>query len=66
MNVFDRNHIAYEVSIALSDYEDEYDVEGILDELSDVMTEQGEHITSIDQIESDDFWDIVAKHDRGE
>lgn len=64
MNVFDRNHIAYEVSIALSGHEDEYDVEGILDDLSDVMTEQGERIASIDQV--DDFWGIVASHDRSE
>lgn len=64
MNVFDRNRIAYEVSIALSGYENDYDVEGILDELSDITTEDGGHITSIDQV--DDFWGIVASHDRSE
>lgn len=64
MTAFDRNSIANEVSVALDGYEADYDVEGILDELSDIETEDGGHITSIDQV--DDFWGIAAKYDRSE
>lgn len=55
--MFDFNHIAAEVTEALSEFTDEYDIKGITEEIRDTTS-----YTDVDDIPSDEFWDIVLNH----
>ncbi|GAA1011541.1 hypothetical protein ACFQWA_27905 [Streptomyces thermogriseus] len=52
--------LAYQVSLTLGDHADDYDIDGIVKDLLNVH--DGE-LTSIDDVDSELYWDIVKKHD---
>ncbi|MEU6552131.1 hypothetical protein ABZ915_17870 [Streptomyces sp. NPDC046915] len=55
-----RTQIAHEVSLTLGDFPDSFDMEGILDDLSEAGVTD-----SVDDIDSDTYWEIVRRHDTG-
>lgn len=54
-----RTDIAHQVSITLGDHADDYDIDGIVDDL--VTAHDGE-IASVDDFDSESYWAIVETH----
>ncbi|MFJ9420731.1 hypothetical protein [Streptomyces sp. NPDC101249] len=52
--------LAHQVSLTLGDHADDYDIDGIIDALADAH--DGE-LTSIDDVDSAAYWEIVKTHD---
>ncbi len=61
--MFDYRNIEREVKDWIAyqpeEFADDFDVDGIMDELRDIEPE----ISSIDDIDPDDWMDIIARHD---
>lgn len=55
MNVQD---IAYEVSLTLGDHNEDYDIDGIVDEITESYGYVG-----VDAVPSEEYWAIVESHD---
>jgi hypothetical protein len=55
-----RIDIAHQVSLTLGDHADDYDVEAIIDDLTEAHDGP---LNSIDDIDSETYWAIVEKHD---
>lgn len=66
MTYFDRDNITEQVREYLEGWTMYYDVPGIVDELSEYTAEDGGHIQSIDDVDPDDFKDILQRHDMTE
>ena len=63
-SVYNRDSIRSQVEDYLGKYVKDYDVDGIVDEISDFETEDGSYVSDIDQIDSDEFQDVVRSHER--
>lgn len=55
-----RTDIAHQVSITLGDHIDSFDMDAILDDLDEAGV-----TTSVDDIDSDSYWEIIRRHDTG-
>ncbi|MET8746367.1 hypothetical protein [Streptomyces sp. NPDC004728] len=55
-----RQDIAHQVSTTLGDHADDYDIDGIVD---DLVAAHGGQISSIDDFDSESYWAIVETHD---
>lgn len=62
--MFDYNQIKYEVEMTLCDYIDDYDMDAIMQDLASIEDENGDQISSIDDLESDEYWSIVERNER--
>lgn len=63
-STYNRDSIRSQVEDYLGEYVKDYDVNGIVDEISDFETEDGSYVSDIDQIDSDEFQDVVRSHER--
>lgn len=63
-SAYNRDFVRSQVEDYLGEYVKDYDVDGIVDEISDFETEDGSYVSSIDQIDSDEFQDVVRSHER--
>lgn len=52
-----RTHLAYQVSLTLGDYPDDFDIDGIVDEIRELSG-----ATDVDQVEPQTYWAIVERH----
>lgn len=57
--MFDYATIKQQVTDYVSEYEQDYDLDGIMDELR----ERYDWITDVDDVDQDDFLDIIERHD---
>jgi hypothetical protein len=55
-----RTDIAHQVSLTLDDHADSFDIDAILDDLAEAGV-----TTSVDDIDSDTYWEIIRRHDIG-
>src|SRR5881397_1163129 len=55
-----RTEIAHQVSLTLADHVESFDMEGILDDPAEAGVE-----SSVDDIDSAAYWQIVEQHDTG-
>ena len=63
-STFNRDSVRSQVEDYLGEYVKDYDVDGIVDEISDFETEDGSYVSNIDQIDPDEFQDVVRSHER--
>lgn len=56
----DRTALAHQVSTPLGDHIEDYDIDAIVGDLIDAHGP----IETIDDVDSDAYWDVVRKHDR--
>ena len=63
-SAFNRDAIRSQVEDYLGEYIKDYDVDGIVDEISDFETNDGSYVSNIDQIDPDEFQDVVRSHER--
>lgn len=61
--MFDYEKIHNELESYLEGWYQYYDVPEIMAELREYTNEDGEHITIIDEVDSDDFTEILQRHD---
>lgn len=57
--MFDYATIKQQVADYVSEHEQDYDLDGIMDELR----ERYDWITDVDDVDQDDFLDIIERHD---
>ena len=62
--MFCYDDIKNEVITSLGDYVDDYNVNDIVVDLSYYQDENGEQISSIDDMESDEYWNVVESNER--
>lgn len=62
--MFCYDDIKNEVITSLGDYVDDYNVDDIIFDLSYYQDENGEQISSIDDMESDEYWNVVESNER--
>lgn len=62
--MFCYDDIKNEVITSLGDYVDDYNVDDIIFDLSYYQDENGEQISSIDDLESDEYWNVVESNER--
>lgn len=62
--MFCYDDIKNEVITSLGDYVDDYNVDDIVVDLSYYQDENGEQISSIDDMESDEYWNVVESNER--
>ncbi|MGW2213217.1 hypothetical protein [Streptomyces sp. NPDC001781] len=55
----DRTAIAHQVSTTLGDHIEDYDIDAIVADLGAAGAKN-----SVDDVDSDTYWNIVRKHDR--
>lgn len=55
-----RQDIAHQVSLSLGDHHEDFDIDGIVDDLA--AAHDGE-LNSIDDFDSESYWAIVETHD---
>lgn len=55
-----RTEITYQVSLTMGDSTDGFDMDAILDDLDKAGV-----TTSVDDIDSDTYWEIIRRHDTG-
>lgn len=60
--MFDYATIKQQVTDYVSEHEQDYDLDGIMDELR----ERYDWITDVDDVDQDDFLDIIERHDVSE
>lgn len=60
--MFDYATIKQQVTDYVSEHERDYDLDGIMDELR----ERYDWITDVDDVDQDDFLDIIERHDVSE
>lgn len=60
--MFDYATIKRQVTDYVSEHEQDYDLDGIMDELR----ERYDWITDVDNVDQDDFLDIIERHDVSE
>lgn len=60
--MFDYATIKQQVTDYVSEHEQDYDLDGIMDELR----ERYDWITDVDNVDQDDFLDIIERHDVSE
>lgn len=60
--MFDYATIKQQVTDYVSEHEQDYDLDGIMDELR----ERYDWITDMDDVDQDDFLDIIERHDVNE
>lgn len=60
--MFNANSIRNEVICYLDSFAEWYDVDGIVDELGNYYV-NGEHIQTIDEVDPDEFQDLLRKYD---
>jgi hypothetical protein len=53
-----RQDIAHQVSLTLGDRPEDFDIDAIVNDLGEAGVK-----TSVDDVDSDTYWDIVRKHD---
>lgn len=63
-STYNRDSIRSQVEDYLGEYAKDFDVDGIVDEISDFETEDGSYVSDIDQIDTDEFQDVVRSHER--
>ena len=63
-SAYNRDSVRSQVEDYLGEYVKDYDVDGIVDEISDFETEDGSYVSNIDQIYPDEFQDVVRSHER--
>ena len=63
-STYNRDAVRSQVEDYLGEYVKDYDVDGIVDEISDFETEDGSYVSNIDQIDPDEFQDVVRSHER--
>ena len=63
-SAYSRDSIRSQVKDYLGEYAKNFDVDGIVDEISDFETEDGSYVSNIDQIDPDEFQDVVRSHER--
>lgn len=63
-SAYNRDSIRSQVEDYLGEYVKDFDVDGIVDEISDFETEDGSYVSNIDQIDSDEFQDVVRSYER--
>ena len=63
-STYNRDSIRSQVEDYLGEYVKDFDVDGIVDEISDFETEDGSYVSDIDQIDTDEFQDVVRSHER--
>lgn len=63
-SAYNRDSIRSQVKDYLGEYVKDYDVDGIVDEISDFETEDGSYVSDIDQIDPDEFRDVVRSYER--
>lgn len=63
-SAYNRDSIRSQVEDYLGEYVKDYDVDGIVDEISDFETEDGSYVSNIDQLDSDEFQDVVRSYER--
>ena len=63
-SAYNRDSVRSQVEDYLGEYVKDYDVDGIVDEISDFETEDGSYVSNINQIDSDKFQDVVRSHER--
>ena len=63
-STYNRDSIRSQVEDYLGEYAKDFDVDGIVDEISDFETEDGSYVSNIDQIDTDEFQDVVRSHER--
>lgn len=62
--MFCYDDIKNEVITSLGDYVDDYNVDDIIFDLSYYQDENGEQISSIYDMESDEYWNVVESNER--
>lgn len=62
--MFCYDDIKNEVITSLGAYVDDYNVDDIVVDLSYYQDENGEQISSIDDLESDEYWNVVESNER--
>jgi len=62
--MYNYDKIRNELEDYLGGYSKDYDIPEIMAELRDYVTEDGECITSIDDVHPDDFADILTVHEK--
>lgn len=63
--MFDYEKIHNELKTYLEGWYQYYDVPEIMAELREYTNDNGEHITTIDNVDPDDFTEILQRHDNG-
>lgn len=63
-SAFNRDAIRSQVEDYLGEYVKDYDVDGIVDDISDFEVEDGSYVSNIDQIDPDEFQYVVRSHER--
>ncbi|WP_331738838.1 hypothetical protein [Embleya sp. NBC_00896] len=53
-------YLEYQVSLTLGLHAEEFDIPGIV---ADLIADHNS-IQSVDDVDSDDYWDVVREHDR--
>ena len=58
------NDVKNEVLSTLGDLTGDYDIDGILDDLRDLLEfDERRGFASVDTIDSDRYWEIIGRHD---
>lgn len=56
-----RQDIASQVTTTLGDHPEDFDIDGIVD---DLIASHGGELNSVDDFESESYWAIVETHDK--